>query len=205
MKKRITLFTTSVLCVASIAVGAVAASVIKEIKAELRPDFTVVVDGETKDFKNVKGDKVYPILYDGTTYLPLRAIGELMGKTVYWYEDEKKIELKEEKTTVTDADVIIGGADAPTNIVVTDKKDKEKDINKAVDTTEFIGIDEAKEIALEKAGLKADEVIFDRVELDKDNGVWKYEVEFKKGLIEYDAEIKAIDGTVLSFEKDIDD
>lgn len=201
MKKRITLLTTSILCVVSVAIGAVAAGVIKEIKAELRPDFTVEVDGDIKEFKNAQGDAVYPVLYDGTTYLPLRAIGELMGKTVYWYEDEKRIVLKDNKTTVTDADVIIGGADAATDIMVSDKNDSK--INKA-DTSEFIGEDKAKEIALEKAGITADGVVFERVELDKDNGIWQYEVEFKKGLIEYDVDVRADDGTVISFEKDID-
>ncbi len=69
----------------------------------------------------------------------------------------------------------------------------------------LIGENKAKEIALERAGLTAEEVIFDRVELDRDDGVLKYELEFRKGSTEYDVEIRADDGTVLSFEKDIFD
>ncbi|MBR3942036.1 MAG: PepSY domain-containing protein [Clostridia bacterium] len=69
----------------------------------------------------------------------------------------------------------------------------------------FIGEEKAKDIALEKAGLSASEVIFERTELDKDNGVWQYEVEFRKDRIEYSADIKADDGTILSFETDYDD
>ena len=94
MKRKITLLTTAVLCVGCIAAGAAANEVIREIKAQLRPDFTIEIDGEVKSFKNAKGETVYPVLYDGTTYLPIRAIGEIMGKTVYWYEDEKRIELE---------------------------------------------------------------------------------------------------------------
>ncbi len=69
----------------------------------------------------------------------------------------------------------------------------------------LIGENKAKEIALERAGLTAEEVIFDRVELDRDDGVLKYELEFRKGSTEYDVEIRADDGTVLSFERDIFD
>lgn len=65
---------------------------------------------------------------------------------------------------------------------------------------QLIGEEKAKEIALEKAGLTADEVSFDRVELDRENGGLRYEVEFKKELTEYSAEISAIDGTIVSWE-----
>ena len=69
----------------------------------------------------------------------------------------------------------------------------------------LIGEEKAKEIALQKAGLSHGEVIFDRVELEKDNGVWHYEIEFKKGRSEYDTDINASDGTIMSWETDIDD
>ncbi len=69
----------------------------------------------------------------------------------------------------------------------------------------LIGEDKAKEIALERAGLTANQVIFDRVELDRDDGILKYELEFSKDSTEYDVEIKADDGRILSFERDIFD
>ncbi len=70
------------------------------------------------------------------------------------------------------------------------------------ENNDFIGQERAKEIALERAGITPDDVIFDRVELDRDNGVWQYEVDFRKGLTEYEAEIKADDGTILKWETD---
>ena len=73
------------------------------------------------------------------------------------------------------------------------------------DTSSFIGEEKAKEIALSQAGITADGVIFDRVELDNDDGVWQYEIEFKKGNTEYDVDVKADDGTVLKSETDIND
>lgn len=85
-------------------------------------------------------------------------------------------------------------SDAPKEMPVTDIA--------SVDTSTFIGEEKAKEIALEKAGLTSEGTIFDRVELDNDDGIWQYEVEFSKDGLEYDADIKADDGLVLSWETD---
>lgn len=180
------------LCAVSIAVGAYAATTIQEIKAELRPDFSIVIDGEEKTFKDVAGEVVYPILYEGTTYLPVRAIGELMGKTVYWYEDDKRIELKDQSTTVTDADVIIPSG-----------QDSNNQGNGTQASSAAISEAEAKEIALNKAGLTESDVQFTKVKLDRDDNVLHYEIEFQKDRVEYSADISASDGTVLSW--DIDD
>ncbi len=46
----------------------------------LRPDVTVRIDGVTYDFYNAQGKEVHPIIYNGTTYIPLRAVGELMAR-----------------------------------------------------------------------------------------------------------------------------
>ncbi len=204
MKKRMALLGTAALCAVSIAVGVVAADVVRKIEAELRPDFTIVIDGQEVTFKNAQGEVVSPVLYNGTTYLPIRAIGELMGKTVYWYEDEKRIELREEKTTVTDADVIVtgnGNSQAGKNT----QTGKDTQVDKAATNDSFIGEEKAKELALEKAGLAAGDVTFARVELDKDDRVWQYEIEFRQNRTEYDVDVDAVTGKILSFEKDFDD
>ena len=228
MKKK----TAFILALAAFVVGVGAmvgaSAAIKEIKAQLRPDFTVRIEGEVAKFKNADGETVYPILYEGTTYLPIRAIGEIMGKTVFWYEDEKLIELRAvTDTTVTDADVIIEGSENAAakddnNKYKTKEKDandkkplpgddkekpKEKPVGKpaAPEEKEFIGEERAREIALEKAGLKESEVTLIKVKLDRDDGRYVYEIEFRRGLTEYEAEINAEDGRILKFEKDFDD
>lgn len=63
------------------------------IQATLRPDIKVAVDGATKTFYDANGAKVYPISYNNTTYLPVRAIGGLMGKSVGWNESTQTISL----------------------------------------------------------------------------------------------------------------
>ena len=61
---------------------------------------------------------------------------------------------------------------------------------------------EAKQIALDHAGLAADGVVFENIGLDYDNGIYHYDVEFRVGQLEYEYEIHAGTGEILSFEKD---
>ncbi len=197
MKKRTIALALGALCMVSAAAGAAATGIVQQIQAELRGDFTIVIDGQTRTFKNVNGDTVYPLLYEGTTYLPVRAIGELMGKTVYWFEDEKRVELRDETSTVTDADVIINGGNASSG------GGGGAAVNPAP-ADGGITVEDAKRIAAEKAGFTVDEVQFKRTELDRDDGVVHYEVEFWKDNTEYSADIRVSDGAILSWDIDVE-
>lgn len=73
--------------------GALAATAVQTITAQLRPDIQVVVDGQKQTFTDANGNTVYAIAYNGTTYLPLRSIGNLMGKTVGWDGATKTVTL----------------------------------------------------------------------------------------------------------------
>lgn len=79
---------------------------------------------------------------------------------------------------------------------------KQDQMQTTVDTSKFIGEEKAKEMALSKAGFSADGVTFEKIELDNDDGVWVYEVDFRKDNTEYDAKIKADDGAILEWETD---
>ncbi|MBE6824851.1 MAG: hypothetical protein E7513_05840 [Ruminococcaceae bacterium] len=76
---------------------------------------------------------------------------------------------------------------------------------KAKTADEKISEEKAKEIALTHASLKESEVKALFVELDFDDGVLRYEVDFKHGGYEYDYDIDAKSGTILSYDKDYDD
>lgn len=76
-------------------------SIVQNIQAQLRPDYTIIIDGQVTDFVGAEGGVISPINYNGTTYLPLRAIGELMGKEVGWQNDTKTITLDGGNTAVT--------------------------------------------------------------------------------------------------------
>lgn len=71
-------------------------------------------------------------------------------------------------------------------------------------TSGFISIGKAKEFALSHAKLNEKDVTFKKVKLEKDDGVYQYEVEFEKGLIEYEYSINAKDGSIIDFDKEID-
>jgi len=72
-----------------------------------------------------------------------------------------------------------------------------------VSQTPLISAKEAKEIALNHAGVS--KASFIKAELDEDDGIYKYEVEFIFENIDYEYEINAVSGKVISFEKEIDD
>ncbi len=45
---------------------------------------SIVVDGKKLNPTDVNGNRVEPFIYNGTTYLPVRAVANSMGKAVYW-------------------------------------------------------------------------------------------------------------------------
>ena len=71
-------------------------------------------------------------------------------------------------------------------------------------TSGLISINQAKEIALSHAGLGENEVVFKKVKLEKDDGIYEYEVEFQKGFFEYEYSINAKSGEIIDFEKEFD-
>ena len=64
---------------------------------------------------------------------------------------------------------------------------------------------DAKQIALDHAGISESETDRLRVKLDYDDGVQEYEVTFYVGNREYDYDIDAATGTIRSFDSEIDD
>ena len=56
----------------------------QNVPVQVCPDISVVLDGSKKLFKSASGDIVYPLIQDGISYLPIRAVGELTGMQVSW-------------------------------------------------------------------------------------------------------------------------
>lgn len=61
---------------------------------------------------------------------------------------------------------------------------------------------QAEAIALQHAGLSADQVVERKSELEEDDGVLHYQVEFKRNGVEYEYEIDAMSGAILKAERD---
>ena len=69
-------------------------------------------------------------------------------------------------------------------------------------TTASIPLDEAKNIALTNANLTEDAVKFLKTELDHENGVLVYEIDFTYDTYEYDYKIDANTGEIVSYDRD---
>ena len=76
------------------------------------------------------------------------------------------------------------------------------EINEQQLPEDVIGEEAALKTAIKEAGVKASEVANSYVELESDNGIAKYEVEFYTGDTEYNFEIDARSGNILSYEKE---
>ena len=67
-----------------------------------------------------------------------------------------------------------------------------------------IAVEEAKNIALKHANLDSSQVSFIKSELDLDDGIQKYDIEFYYDNKEYNYEISAINGSIIEYEIDQD-
>ena len=81
----------------------------------------------------------------------------------------------------------------------TPKKQKTTNRNYSKD----IGVEKAKSIALRDAGVSG--VRFTKAKVDYEDGVKVYDIEFRKGNVEYEYEIDAATGSVRERSVDIDD
>lgn len=104
---------------------------------------------------------------------------------------DKDIEIDERTTKKQDV----------TNKTTAEKTTKTQKVNT---TSSYISIERAKEIALSHAKLKASDVRFEKVVLDRDDGIYEYEIEFVKGSYEYEYSINAKTGAIIDFDIDRD-
>ena len=90
---------TGLLAVSAAAMG----STPVQVTAEVRPSVAILVDGVERTFYDASGKEVHAIYYNGTHYLPVRAIGELMGKNVNWDGSTRTITLSSPRTAAATA------------------------------------------------------------------------------------------------------
>lgn len=66
----------------SFALGVFADNNLQEIKAYLNKGVSIVYQGKVKNMYDSKKQKIYPISYNGTIYLPANSVGQMMGLAV---------------------------------------------------------------------------------------------------------------------------
>lgn len=99
MKKRKIL--VAVLCCSlALVTAAYATNATKTIQAAYM-NIKLVIDGVPVTPKDSNGTTVEPFIYNGTTYLPVRAVGEALGKQVGWDGKTKTVYIGEVPGQVT--------------------------------------------------------------------------------------------------------
>ena len=140
----------------------------------------ITLNGATFIPRDANGNQVSVFLYNGTTYVPARAISEAMGMDVSFNSTTRTVQL-------TTADRTASQQGSTTS------------------TSGYITVERAKQIALNDAGVQEANAVFLRANLDWDDGRMHYEVEFYSGNTEYDYDIDATTGAILSSDRDMED
>jgi hypothetical protein len=79
------------------------------VTVAIRPDITIMYDFEIQNFANANKQSVYAMIYNGSAYLPIRAISLLMGEPIEWDNATKTIligDQDEEKSEVVTTSAI---------------------------------------------------------------------------------------------------
>lgn len=71
-----------------------------------------------------------------------------------------------------------------------------------VKSVTFIGEEKTKELIAARAGVAVASISFNKIKLDEDDNVWKYEAEFSHNGKLYEAEINAANGEILKWEEE---
>ena len=61
-----------------------------------KPDVKIMFDFQLQSFEDANKRAVYPIIYKGSTYLPVRAVSKLMGATIEWDSKTQTISISKE-------------------------------------------------------------------------------------------------------------
>jgi len=97
LKKQLKTIILSSLVTLCTSVAVFGSSLTTEIKAILSKEVNVKYQGEIQVMKDGAGNVVYPIMYNGTTYLPIRAVSNMLDIPVNWDASTKTVILGTEK------------------------------------------------------------------------------------------------------------
>ena len=98
--KKIHALLIAVALMVSFCAGAVASGNLEEIKALLNYGITIKYDGVAQEMYDEQGQRVYPITYNGTTYLPVRAVSNMLNIGVAWDGENNTVLLGKDAVAV---------------------------------------------------------------------------------------------------------
>lgn len=91
IKKSMFALFMAVAILAGITIGANGADTLKAVSAYLNYGITIKYNGEEQILKTEKGERIYPITYQGSTYVPIRAVSNILGVGVDWDQATKTV------------------------------------------------------------------------------------------------------------------
>ena len=162
--------------VSALAIGLGVSALAASRTISVSDNVRVTINGARFTPKDEQGNEVALFNYNGTIYGPIRAVCEAAGLNVTYVADQNTAQL-------TTSEVALAADPAASTYITADK---------------------AKEIALADAGVTAAEAVFLKARLDFDDGRMVYEVEFYSGNTEYDYDIDATTGAILSVDHDLE-
>lgn len=77
----------------SFILGASASSTLTAIKAYLNYGITIEYNGEAQKLFDANGVRLYPISYNDSTYVPIRAVSNILGVNVDWDQARQTVVL----------------------------------------------------------------------------------------------------------------
>lgn len=95
LKKKTFIFIVSICMMIGFAAGVGANSALERITANLDHRISFIVNGGKWTPTNSSGQKLSPIIYNGSTYLPVRAISEALNTPVNWEASSRTITIGE--------------------------------------------------------------------------------------------------------------
>ena len=126
------------------------------------------------------------------------------GRMIYdieFYSSDAEYEYEIDAVTGTILDVDREAKHSGHNAAASTSQTNGSGANGSSSASSYISQDQAKSVALKRAGLSASAVTFHKVELDHHDGNAHYEIEFKSGSMEYEAAT----GDILDWDSDTDD
>lgn len=88
------------------------------------------------------------------------------------------------------------------SIIKFSSKNKDYVSSQSAQSNTLLSIENAKEIAFKHAGVNADSISMIKTELDRDDGIEYYEIDFMKDNIKYEYDINAKTGEIIKHEKE---
>ncbi|QGQ99265.1 hypothetical protein EHS13_32585 [Paenibacillus psychroresistens] len=91
MNKKVFIISVSLALILGMGAGVKAGPIIEDVKAYINHDMKMTLNGKEWVAKDPDGITLNPIIYNGSTYLPLRTMGALTGLGIDWDSKSKTI------------------------------------------------------------------------------------------------------------------